>query len=93
MTIHFTGGSEALRTFTIEKFEKLYKLAHNITDIHVIFKVDKLRHIAEANLHVPNFPPINAECESENMYKTIDLLIDKLKSQLGKHKEKITNHG
>ena len=93
MDIKFTGGSEALRTFTSEKFARLEKLANNITNVQVVFKVDKLRYIAEANIHIAHAPVFHAESESENMYKTVDSLVDKLSRQLSKHKEKITDHG
>lgn len=89
--IQFTGlkteATDALRQFTNEKFERLYKFAPNITSIHVTFNVDKLRHIAEANIHIPK-NEIHAKAESDDMYKTIDSLIDKLTRQLAKHKEK-----
>jgi putative sigma-54 modulation protein len=84
--------SEQLETFTKEKFAKLEKLANSITSIHVTFDVDKLRHIAEAHVHIPR-SDIHAKAESEDMYKTVDSLLDKLIIQLKKHKEKITEHG
>jgi putative sigma-54 modulation protein len=33
-----------------------------------------------------------AQCEDDNMYAAIDLLIDKLDRQVIKHKEKISRH-
>jgi putative sigma-54 modulation protein len=95
--IQFTGllkikGSDQLRTLTTEKFSRLYKLASNITSIHVTFNVDKLRHIAEASIHIPKLEIIHAKAESEDMYKTVDLLINKLIRQLAKFKEKATDH-
>jgi putative sigma-54 modulation protein len=94
--IQFTGlkteATDALRKFTEEKFSRLQKYAAKITSIHVIFSVDKMRHIAEANVHVPK-TEINAKAESEDMYKTVDVLVDKLIRQLAKYKEKVTDHG
>lgn len=99
MPIQFTSlknteASEELRHFTTEKLEKLKKFVSKFTSIHIIFHVDKLRHIAEAKIHAPNLPKngIFAEAESEDMYKTVDLLIDKLISQMAKYKEKATDH-
>ncbi len=86
-----TENSEQLRKFTTEKFTRLSKFAANITSIHVTFSVDKLRHIAEASVHVPK-TEIHARAESEDMYKTIDFLVDKLMRQLAKYKEKVTDH-
>lgn len=84
--------SEQLETFTTEKFSRLQKLAANITSIHVTFNVVKLRHIAEADIHIPR-SNIHAKAESDDMYKTVDALVDKLTKQLKKHKEKISDHG
>lgn len=83
--------SEQLETFTSEKFARLFKLASNITSIHVTFNVMKLRHIAEADIHIPKFD-IHAKAESEDMYKTIDELVDKLTKQIKKHKDKTADH-
>jgi putative sigma-54 modulation protein len=94
--IQFTNrngsGSETLMQKTTEKFERLYKFASNITKIHVIFNTDNLVHIAEAEVHIPKMKPVYAEAKSEDMYKSVDSLVDKLTKQLSKHKEKVTEH-
>lgn len=94
--IQFTSrngaGSEVLMQKTREKFERLYKFSHKITKIHVTFITDHLEHIAEAEIHIPKMNPIYAEGRSEDMYKSVDFLIDKLTKQLAKHKDKITDH-
>jgi putative sigma-54 modulation protein len=86
------AGSEALMQKTQEKFERLYKLAPKITKIHVIFNMDKLVHVAEAEIHLPRTEPVYAEGRSEDMYKSVDFLIDKLVKQLAKHKDKTREH-
>jgi putative sigma-54 modulation protein len=95
--IQFTNrngaGSEAVMKLTHEKFERLYKYAANITKIHVTFNTEHQKHIAEAELHIPKMPPVFADAESEDMYKSLDLLVDRLVKQIAKHKEKVTDHG
>lgn len=76
-----------LRDFVDKKFTRLQKHAHSITSIHVIFDVKKLLQAAEATVHVPGLE-IYAGAESEDLYKTIDLLIDKLVRQLDRYKGK-----
>lgn len=87
--IQFTGQNieitPVLREFTHTKFKRLERYAERITSIHVVFNVDKLRQIAEAKIHLPG-TEVYASAESEDMYKTIDILIDKLVRQLGKYK-------
>ncbi len=96
MKIQFTGlnteATEALCNYAREKLARLDKLAHNISNIHVTFDVNKAKsHIVEATLHLPK-TEIHARAESEDMYKSINLLMDKLTKQLSKYKEKLTDH-
>lgn len=95
MQISITGHrievTPALRSFTEEKFHKLMRHYDKITATNVILDVEKLRHIAEANILVSK-ETIHASAESEDLYAAIDLLIDKLDRQLIKHKEKIHNY-
>jgi putative sigma-54 modulation protein len=86
-TIQFTGHnvevSDIMRNFVKDKFDRLKKHSERITSIHVILNVDKLLQIAEAKVHIPG-NEIYASAESDDMYKTIDILIDKLVRQLDK---------
>lgn len=91
MKINFTGHrlevTPALRKFTEEKFSKLERHFDKITTIHVVFDVEKLRQIAEATILISK-GEVHASAEDENMYTSIDLLVEKLERQLMKHKEK-----
>jgi putative sigma-54 modulation protein len=95
MQINITGHrlevTPSLRTFTEEKFDRLERHFDKITTVNVVFDVEKLRQIAEATILVAK-GEIHASAESEDMYTTIDLLVDKLNRQLMKHKEKIIGH-
>jgi len=95
MQIHFTGHhievTDALRDFTRSKLEKLLRHYDKITSISVTFGVEKLQHIAEANMHLAG-KEIHAKSSSEDMYAAIDGLIDKLDRQLLKHKQRIQEH-
>jgi len=95
MQINFTGHrvevTQALRSVTEEKFDRLARHFDKITSIHVVFDVEKLRQMAEATILV-NKGELHASSESENMYAAIDSLVDKLDRQLIKHKEKMREH-
>lgn len=95
MQINFTGHhvevTPALKTFTEDKFNKLDRHFDKITDIHVIFDVDKLIHKAEASVLVTK-GKIYACAESSDMYTAIDELVDKLDRQIIKYKEKLKAH-
>lgn len=95
MQIQFTGHNleitPALKSFTVEKFNKLERHFDNINSIHVVFDIQKLSQIAEATIHI-NKGEVHAKAESDDLYAAIDVLIDKLNRQLLKHKEKIQEH-
>ncbi len=95
MQTQFTGHNvevtDALREFTEKKLQRLIKHADNITNIHIIFDIDNLTQIAEAKILVPG-NTIHAKATSENMYNSIDALVDKCIRQLDKYKEKQREH-
>ena len=90
MQIEITGHqfevTQALRTITEEKLNKLTKYADNINRIHVVFEVDHLDHCARATVHLPGSDVV-ASHRSEDMYKTLDGLSKKLSRQLEKHRK------
>lgn len=95
MHIDFTGHqmdlTEAIKSHTKEKFSKLEKHFDNITSIHVVFNVEKLRQIAEATVLIAK-DKFHASSEDENLYAAIDALADKLNRQMLKHKGKQEEH-
>ncbi|MGL6028695.1 MAG: ribosome hibernation-promoting factor, HPF/YfiA family [Legionella sp.] len=92
MQINITGHrmdvTPSLRAFTEEKFERLERHFDHITAINVVFDVEKLRQIAEATILISK-GEVHASAETEDMYASIDELVDKLNRQLMKHKEKL----
>lgn len=94
VAIQFSGhGVEVtpgLHDFTTEKFARIHKHATKITSIHVFFSVHKLSQEAEATVRIPGHE-VHASAASEDMYKAVDLLVDKIIHQLDKYKEKVRN--
>jgi putative sigma-54 modulation protein len=88
---HHVDLTDSMQDYVNEKFQKLERFFDHINSVHVVFKVEKLRQIAEATLHV-NQGEIHASSDDENMYAAIDSLVDKLVRQLNKHKEKLNAH-
>ncbi|HIJ29077.1 MAG: ribosome hibernation promoting factor [Gammaproteobacteria bacterium] len=87
ITGHHVEVTPALNDFVTGKMEKLERHFDNVTNVHVVLGVEKLRQKAEATLHVSG-ADLFAECTDEDMYAAIDGLIDKLDRQVIKHKEK-----
>lgn len=88
---HHLEITDALRAYTEEKFAKLARHFDKVTDVHVILSVEKLVQKAEATLHFSG-TKFFAEDEQEDMYVSIDHLVDKLDRQILKHKEKHASH-
>ena len=91
ITGHHVEITPALHERAEQKIQHLLSHAPKIISAHVTLEVNKLRHIAEATLAIPK-STIHAKAESENMYKSLDLLANKLMTQLIKHKEKETTY-
>jgi len=80
----------AIKDHVNEKFKRLERHFHQISHTHVTLTVDKkFQQIAKATMHLAGGKDIIASCTSENLYGSIDLLIDKLDEQIKKHKEKM----
>ncbi len=95
MKISFTfknfEPSDHLKNYARTRFEKLLKYmdedASDTPELQINLAVEKFRHMADValsanNLHIPAF------AESEDMYSTIDLVLDKLGTQVRKLREK-----
>lgn len=91
LTGHHVEITPALREYVDAKFERLERHFDHVFDVHVILNVEKLRHTAEATVHV-NGNNLFADAVNEDMYAAIDGLIDKLDRQVKKHKERIQDH-
>ena len=96
MEIQITGRNlditPAIRDHIHEKFGKLTSHFQNITNVHVTLHVaKKFQHDAEALVDLSH-GNIFAKSSSQDMYSTIDSLIDKIDRQVVEHKEKLKNH-
>jgi putative sigma-54 modulation protein len=91
LTGHHVELTPPLHDYVNSKMERLERPFDHVTDIHVILSVEKLRHKAEATLHVSG-GTLFADAVQEDMYAAIDSLTDKLDRQVKKHKEKLTDH-
>ncbi|WP_293007099.1 ribosome-associated translation inhibitor RaiA [Nitrosomonas sp.] len=99
MNLKLTGNhveiTDAMRDYVTSKIGKVTRHFDHVIDVSVILSVEKLKQKAEANVHVRG-KDIFVEADSEDMYASIDSLVDKLDRQILKHKEKNLerrNHG
>jgi putative sigma-54 modulation protein len=88
---HHVEVTDSLREYVGSKIEKLARHFDLVSDVHCILTVEKLRHKAEATVHV-NGGTIYADNTEEDMYAAIDGLVDKLERRVRKYKEKLGDH-
>jgi putative sigma-54 modulation protein len=84
---HHLEVTPAIRSYVSAKLERIKRHFDHVIDAHVILSVDKLRQKAEVTLHVRG-KDIHCECEEQDLYAAIDLLVDKLDRQVSKYKGK-----
>jgi putative sigma-54 modulation protein len=83
--LHIT---DALRAHAEEKIGHLQHYFDHIIDAHVTMRTERSFQIVDVTLHLPNFI-IKAEERSDDMYSSIDLVRDRLETQIRKHKTRI----
>ncbi len=97
MNVAFTfknfDPSDHLKEYANTRFTKLEKFVSNPdnTEMQVNLSVDRFRHMSEVVLFADNMH-ISAFEESEDMYSTIDLVLDKLEAQMRRMREKMRSH-
>jgi putative sigma-54 modulation protein len=91
MTIAFTGRhieiTDALKDYAQKKISRLQKYFNRPMDVHVIFTLEKHRHIAEVII-MANGDKISGTSRTTDSYTSVDNVVDKMEKQLLKQKEK-----
>ncbi len=82
--------SEHLKKYARRRMEKLSRFMGRSgnADASVTLTVDKFRHRVEVQISGDNLN-ISAAEQTEDMYSSVDLVLDKLESQIKRHVEKI----
>ena len=91
LTGHHVEITSALHDYVVSKLSRITRHFDDVIDINVILSVEKLKQKAEANVHLRG-KNIFVESDGEDMYASIDALVDKLDRQILKHKEKNENY-
>ena len=91
VTFKKIDSSDPLKSYVQKKLDRFDKMLDSPAEAHVVLSVEKIRHIAEITLTCDKLN-IHAREDSESMYASIDTLMDKVKVQITKNKEKIKHH-
>jgi len=85
---HHLDITSSIRQHTSDKLIKIKHHFDNVMNVNMILEVQKDLQKAEATIHVSG-ADLFAKAQSNDMYVSIDQLINKLDSQIIKHKEKL----
>ncbi len=88
---HHLDVTKAIKQHAEEKLSKIKQHFDQLINVNIILEVKKGVQKAEATVHVSG-ADLFAKAESDDMYVSIDRMIDKLDVQVIKHKEKLNNH-
>ena len=91
ITGHHLNVTDGLTDHIGKKLKKIKAHSHDILEIKILLSVDNITHNAEGNIYLPK-TDLHAKCSSNDMYKSIDLLVDKLNKQIIKHNDKLKDH-
>ena len=95
MNLNITGRhfeiTKALNEHIENKFIRIKNHFDHVIDAKFILSVEKFNNIVDATIHLPH-QDINAKSVDEDMYKSIDLVINKIDRQVIKYKEKFRDH-
>ncbi len=93
INITFKGiePSRLLKLHVQKNLDKFDKMLDGPAEARVVLSVEKIRHIAEVSVTCGQLN-INAKERSEEMYSSIDTLMDKVRAQITKNKGKLRGH-
>ncbi len=95
MQVSITGRhvelTEPLKAYVHEKLGHLKHSFDHVVDVHVVLTVEKYRQRAEITIRA-NGVVIHAKAETDDMYASIDSVVDKLNRQLKRYRAKLHRH-
>lgn len=88
---HHFDLTDAIKQHAEEKLQKITHHFEQVINIKMILEIKKHEHIAEATAHSSGHD-FFAKVSSDDMYASIDQMVNKLDAQIVKHKEKLKDH-
>ena len=80
--------TDAIKGQVEHKLDKFDKFFRSDIEVRATFGVQKGHHTVELTIPFKNDSYFRAEATSDDMYKSIDLAVDKIAGQMKKHKTK-----
>jgi putative sigma-54 modulation protein len=83
--------TDALSEYVTKKLNKLERYFDYIPEAQVSLNVERGRHVVEVTIPLKNGYVLRGEEGTENMYASVDLVVEKLEKQLAKYKTRLYN--
>ncbi|MFO7173576.1 MAG: ribosome-associated translation inhibitor RaiA [Bacillota bacterium] len=83
----------ALREYAQKKLNKLDRYLQEPADAQVTFSVERGRHIVEVTIPVRDGYLLRGEEATDDMYASIDLVVEKLEKQIHKYRSRFRRKG
>jgi putative sigma-54 modulation protein len=83
--------TEPLKEYVHDKLQHLKHSFDHVVDVQVVLSVEKFRQHCEVTIHA-NGIDIHASHETDDMYASIDGVMDKLNRQLKRYRAKLHKH-
>jgi len=81
--------TEAMKEYCRRKVASLHLDYPKIIEVQVILDVQKYRHTAEVILHCSNHITLEASSESNDMYASVDQVVDRIERRMRKYKTRL----
>ncbi len=91
ITFRHMDSSEAIKTYAKEKLERVQKYLHVPLNAQVTLFQERHQFVAEIHISASG-KQYHARHDSDEMYKSIDLVADKIQTQITKAHDAATTH-
>jgi putative sigma-54 modulation protein len=81
--------TEAMKEYCRRRLASLHLDYPKIIEVQIVLDVQKYRHTAEVILHCSNHITLEASAENDDMYVSIDEVVDKIARQMRKYKTRL----
>jgi putative sigma-54 modulation protein len=81
--------TDAIKEYCRRRLACLHLDYPKIIEVQILLDVEKYRHTAEVILHCSNHITLEASAESDDMYASIDQVVDKIARQMRKYKTRL----
>jgi len=88
VTFRHMEPTESLRTYAEDKVSKINKYLDFPIEAHIVLAVEKFRHMADVTLSLDGTMIKGVEV-TEDMYSSIDQVMDKIEKQVKKYRSKV----